>query len=93
VAPWKYGFKGAKALAKIRFVEKQPLNSWQGANADEYGFYSNVNPNVDHPRWTQATETFLDGSLLGTRKKTQMFNGYAEYVQSMYSGMDLKKNF
>jgi sulfoxide reductase catalytic subunit YedY len=93
VVPWKYGFKGAKAIVKIRFVEKQPKNSWQVAIPNEYGFYSNVNPTVHHPRWSQAVETRLDGSILGTRMDTQMFNGYTEYVASMYSGMDLKINY
>jgi sulfoxide reductase catalytic subunit YedY len=93
VVPWKYGFKGAKAIAKIRFVEKEPPTSWNKANAREYGFYSNVNPNVDHPRWSQEVETFLDGSLLGRQQPTRIFNGYGEYVSSMYTGMDLAKYY
>jgi sulfoxide reductase catalytic subunit YedY len=93
VTPWKYGFKGAKAIVKIRFQENQPKTSWSQAWSAAYGFYSNVNPTVDHPRWSQAREKRLDGSLLGRTIDTQMFNGYTEYVQSMYSGMDLKKNY
>lgn len=89
VVPWKYGFKSAKSIVRISFTEKQPVNTWQIANPSEYGFYSNVNPNVDHPRWSQATERRL-GEFL--KKKTLMFNGY-EQVASLYSGMDLKKNF
>jgi len=87
--PWKYGFKSGKSLVKIRFVAKQPETSWNEANAHEYGFYSNVNPNVDHPRWSQATERRL-GEFF--KRKTLMFNGY-EQVASLYSGMDLRKNF
>ena len=90
VIPWKYGFKGAKSIVKIRFVERQPLNTWQEMQASEYGFYSNVNPSVDHPRWTQSNERRI-GEFF--RRKTLMFNGYAEQVASLYSGMDLKKNY
>lgn len=89
VVPWKYGFKSAKSIVRIRFTESQPLNSWQQSNAMEYGFYSNVNPNVDHPRWSQAKERRL-GEFL--KRPTLMFNGY-DQVASLYSGMDLKKNF
>ena len=94
VVPWKYGFKGIKAIVKIRLVEQQPINTWNAAAPDEYGFYSNVNPQVDHPRWSQATERRLDGSLLGSIRRipTRMFNGY-DQVASLYSGMDLRKNF
>jgi len=88
--PWKYGFKHIKSIAKIRFVEKQPLNTWQESAPQEYGFYSNVNPSVDHPRWSQATERRI-GEFL--RRKTLMFNGYGDQVASMYTGMDLKKNY
>ncbi len=88
--PWKYGFKHAKSIVKIRFVEKQPLNSWQQAASNEYGFYANVNPSVDHPRWTQATERRI-GEFF--RRKTLMFNGYGDQVASLYSGMDLRRNF
>ncbi len=88
IVPWKYGFKSAKSIVSIRFVEKQPVNSWQKANPREYGFYSNVNPAVDHPRWSQATERRI-GELL--KRKTLMFNGYADQVASLYTGMDLRK--
>jgi len=86
--PWKYGFKSAKSLVKIRLVEKQPPSTWNITNAHEYGFYSNVNPAVDHPRWTQASERRL-GEL--RRRPTLPFNGYADQVASLYTGMDLKK--
>ena len=88
--PWKYGFKGGKSIVKIRFQETQPMNTWQRSAPDEYGFYANVNPTVDHPRWSQATERRI-GELF--RRKTLMFNGYADQVASLYSGMDLRKNF
>jgi sulfoxide reductase catalytic subunit YedY len=91
VVPWKYGFKSIKSIVQIRFVEKQPRTSWSIANPDEYGFYSNVNPNVDHPRWSQAREKRLPS--LFASYKTQMFNGYGDQVASMYAGMDLKKNY
>ena len=90
VVPWKYGFKSIKSIVQIRFVEKQPKTAWSVANPDEYGFYSNVNPSVDHPRWSQAREKRLPS--LFASYKTQMFNGYSE-VASMYAGMDLKKNY
>jgi sulfoxide reductase catalytic subunit YedY len=90
VVPWKYGFKHIKSIVKIKFVERQPLNTWQESAPQEYGFYSNVNPGVDHPRWTQATERRI-GEFL--RRKTLMFNGYGDQVAGMYSGMDLKKNY
>jgi len=90
VIPWKYGFKSAKSLVKIRFVQNQPPTTWNLANAHEYGFYSNVNPNVDHPRWSQAKERRL-GEFL--RRPTLMFNGYGDQVASLYSGMDLKKYY
>jgi sulfoxide reductase catalytic subunit YedY len=89
VVPWKYGFKSAKSIVRIRFTGDQPLNSWQEAAPREYGFYSNVNPSVDHPRWSQAKERRL-GEFL--KRPTLMFNGY-DQVASLYSGMDLKKNF
>ncbi len=88
--PWKYGFKGGKSLVKIRFVEKQPETTWAVAAPNEYGFYANVNPTVDHPRWSQATERPIGAFF---RKKTLMFNGYADQVASMYAGMDLRANF
>ena len=89
VVPWKYGFKCAKAIVHIRFTEKQPMNTWNISAPQEYGFYANVNPNVDHPRWSQAKERRL-GEF--TKRPTLMFNGY-DQVASLYSGMDLKKNF
>ena len=88
--PWKYGFKHVKSISKIRFVEKQPLNTWQDQAPSEYGFYANVNPAVDHPRWSQATERRI-GEFL--RRKTMMFNGYGDQVASLYAGMDLKRNY
>jgi len=93
VLPWKYGFKSIKSLVKIRFVKEMPPTTWNIANAHEYGFYSNVNPQVDHPRWSQASERRLDGSFVGKRIATAMFNGYADQVASLYSGMDLRKNY
>ena len=93
VVPWKYGFKSAKSIVKIRFVEKEPGTAWNKAAAQEYGFYSNVNPEVDHPRWSQATERRIgDGSgLFAKRHKTLIFNGYEAQVGQLYAGMDLKK--
>ncbi len=92
VVPWKYGFKGIKAIVRIRFTEKQPLNSWQEAAPNEYGFYANVNPKVDHPRWSQATERRIGGnSLFGHRIATLPFNGYADQVAALYKGMDPKR--
>jgi len=88
VVPWKYGFKSAKAIVKIRFVEKQPLNSWQEANADYYGFYANVNPNVSTPSYSQATERRI-GEFL--QRRTLPFNGYADQVASLYAGLDPRK--
>ena len=94
VVPWKYGFKSGKSLVKIRFVEQQPATSWSLAAPEEYGFYSNVNPTVDHPRWSQATERRLgDGDLFAKKRPTLMFNGYEAQVGSLYAGMDLKKWF
>ncbi len=94
VVPWKYGFKSIKSIVKIKLVEKQPVNTWNLAAPNEYGFYSNVNPNVDHPRWSQASERRIDGSFFGSIRKipTRMFNGY-DQVASLYAGMDLKKYF
>ncbi|RPJ81638.1 MAG: protein-methionine-sulfoxide reductase catalytic subunit MsrP, partial [Acidobacteria bacterium] len=89
VVPWKYGFKGIKSIVRIRFVQQQPWSSWQRANPREYGFYSNVNPEVDHPRWSQARERRI-GEFF--KRKTLMFNGYDE-VARLYSGMDLRKNY
>ncbi|HZS44392.1 MAG TPA: protein-methionine-sulfoxide reductase catalytic subunit MsrP [Blastocatellia bacterium] len=90
VVPWKYGFKGIKSIVKIKLVDKQPQTTWNMAAPDEYGFYSNVNPNVDHPRWSQATETRI-GEF--SRRKTLMFNGYADQVAYLYQGMDLRENY
>ena len=91
--PWKYGFKSAKAIVKIKLVEKMPTSSWMRASPREYGFYSNVNPNVDHPRWSQATERVIGDDIFASRVKTLMFNGYEDEVASLYSGMDLKTYF
>ena len=92
--PWKYGFKSGKSIVKIRFTEKQPLTSWGRAGPTEYGFYSNVNPNVDHPRWSQATERRIgEDGFLQRKRKTLMFNGYAEQVGQLYAGLDLRKHF
>jgi|SRR5579864_1524866 len=93
VLPWKYGFKSIKSIVKIDFVGSEPPTAWNKAAPNEYGFYSNVNPNVDHPRWSQATERRLDGTFFGERIKTLMFNGYEDQVATMYNGMDLKKHF
>ena len=90
VVPWKYGFKSIKSIVKIEFVEDQPRNSWNVSAPNEYGFYSNVNPEVNHPRWSQASERRI-GSFF--RIRTQMFNGYADQVASLYDGMDLGRNF
>ncbi|MCD8504350.1 MAG: protein-methionine-sulfoxide reductase catalytic subunit MsrP [Burkholderiaceae bacterium] len=92
VVPWKYGFKSAKSIVSIRVTEEQPTSSWMQSAPREYGFYSNVNPDVPHPRWSQATERRIgEGGLFAPRRKTLMFNGYEEQVASMYSGMDLAK--
>ena len=95
VVPWKYGFKSAKSIVRIRLVEKQPVSSWEAAAPREYGFYSNVNPQVDHPRWSQATERRIgEGQGLFAKKRATLpFNGYEAQVGSLYSGMDLRKFF
>ncbi|XVJ70952.1 MAG: protein-methionine-sulfoxide reductase catalytic subunit MsrP [Rhizobacter sp.] len=94
VVPWKYGFKSGKSIVKIRFTEKMPLTSWNKAGPQEYGFYSNVNPSVDHPRWSQATERRIgEDGLFAKKRATLMFNGYEAQVGQLYSGMDLKKFF
>ncbi|MFA7270743.1 MAG: protein-methionine-sulfoxide reductase catalytic subunit MsrP, partial [Sterolibacterium sp.] len=90
VVPWKYGFKSGKSIVKIRLVDRQPLTAWMKAAPGEYGFYSNVNPEVDHPRWSQASERRI-GEFF--KRKTLPFNGYADQVAQLYAGMDLKKNF
>ena len=92
MVPWKYGFKGIKSITRISFVDKQPPTSWNKQASNEYGFYANVNPSVDHPRWSQATERRIgEGGLFVKRRPTLMFNGYAEQVASLYTGMDLRK--
>lgn len=94
VVPWKYGFKSGKSIVKIRFVEKEPRTAWVKAAAQEYGFYSNVNPNVDHPRWSQATERRIgEDGLFQKKRPTLMFNGYEAQVGQLYAGMDLKKHY
>ena len=94
VVPWKYGFKSGKSIVKIRFTDKEPRTAWNKAAAQEYGFYSNVNPNVDHPRWSQASERRIgEDGLFARKRKTLMFNGYEAQVGQLYAGMDLKKNF
>jgi sulfoxide reductase catalytic subunit YedY len=93
VIPWKYGFKSAKSIVRIHFTSDQPLTAWNEMAPQEYGFYSNVNPNVDHPRWSQKTERKIGASLFDQRQPTLMFNGYGDQVASLYNGMDLKKNF
>jgi sulfoxide reductase catalytic subunit YedY len=90
IVPWKYGFKGIKSIVRLRFTDKQPRTSWELSAPQEYGFYSNVNPQVDHPRWSQATERRL-GEFF--RRKTEMFNGYGQQVAHLYAGMDLRKNY
>jgi methionine sulfoxide reductase catalytic subunit len=93
VVPWKYGFKSAKSIVKIRFVEKQPDTTWNLQAPNEYGFYSNVNPNVDHPRWSQKTERRIGLPFYEQRRTTLMFNGYGDQVASLYNGMNLKKDY
>ena len=93
VVPWKYGFKSIKSIVRISLTDSEPPTAWNKANPREYGFYSNVNPEVDHPRWSQATEREIGGGLFSKRKPTLMFNGYGEEVASLYAGMDLQKNF
>jgi sulfoxide reductase catalytic subunit YedY len=88
--PWKYGFKHAKSIAKIEFLTKEPINTWQRSAPREYGFYANVNPQVNHPRWSQASERRIGEFFM---RKTLMFNGYGDQVASLYNGLDLKKNF
>lgn len=95
IVPWKYGFKSIKSIVSIRFLDHQPLNTWHKSGPKEYGFYANVNPDVDHPRWSQARERRItDESFFGVKKiPTKMFNGYADQVAHMYKGMDLVRNF
>ncbi len=91
VVPWKYGFKSIKSIVKIEFSDKQPRTLWNDLAPSEYGFYANVNPNVDHPRWSQASERVLDGKFFPTRIPTRLFNGYEKEVAGLYKGLDLKK--
>jgi sulfoxide reductase catalytic subunit YedY len=93
ITPWKYGFKGVKAIVSMRFVERMPVTTWAKSAPSEYGFYANVNPAVDHPRWSQATERHIGGSLFDQRRPTLPFNGYANQVASLYTGMNLKTYF
>lgn len=93
VVPWKYGFKSIKSIVRITLTDEEPVNTWQQLQANEYGFYANVNPEVDHPRWTQATERVIGGGLFQPRIPTLMFNGYEEEVASLYAGMDLTKYY
>ncbi|PAF44034.1 protein-methionine-sulfoxide reductase catalytic subunit MsrP [Helicobacter sp. 11S02596-1] len=93
VVPWKYGFKNIKSIVRITLVEKMPVSTWMGLDSSEYGFYANVNPNVAHPRWSQANERFIGEGFSFERVPTKMFNGYAEAVSALYAGMDLKTNY
>lgn len=93
IVPWKYGFKSIKSIVRISFTEKQPPTTWSKAAPSEYGFYANVNPEVDHPRWSQAKERRIGAGLFAEKQKTLMFNGYAEQVAGLYAGLDLRRNF
>jgi sulfoxide reductase catalytic subunit YedY len=93
VVPWKYGFKSIKAIAKISFTERQPNTAWNLAASNEYGFYANVNPQVDHPRWSQASERHIGAGFLAARRPTLPFNGYADQVADLYKGMDLRRYY
>ncbi len=93
VVPWKYGFKSIKAIAEISFTSRRPRSSWERAIPSEYGFYANVNPGVPHPRWSQARERPIGAGLFAAKKPTLMFNGYADQVASLYTGLDLRKNY
>ncbi|MGC3937700.1 protein-methionine-sulfoxide reductase catalytic subunit MsrP [Roseobacter sp. EG26] len=93
VVPWKYGFKSIKSIVKITLTDEEPINTWKALQASEYGFYANVNPEVDHPRWSQASERKIGGGLFSPRVPTLKFNGYEEEVASLYEGMDLRANF
>ena len=93
VVPWKYGFKGAKSLAKVEFVAEQPKTLWNELAPGEYGFYANVNPEVDHPRWSQASERIIGGGFFAGKQPTLKFNGYDKQVAALYAGLDLRKNF
>jgi sulfoxide reductase catalytic subunit YedY len=93
VVPWKYGFKGIKGIVRMRFTDRQPQTSWNMAQAREYGFYANVNPNVDHPRWSQARERRIGSGLFASKQPTLMFNGYGDEVAHLYKGLDLRRNY
>ena len=93
VVPWKYGFKSIKSVVRITLTDRKPPTSWNKLLPNEYGFYSNVNPQVDHPRWSQATERKIGGGLFSSKQDTLMFNGYADQVASLYQGMDLRRQF
>lgn len=93
IVPWKYGFKSIKSIVKISLVEQEPVTTWKTLQPDEYGFYANVNPEVDHPRWSQATERRIGAGIFGGRQETLKFNGYGDQVASLYSGMDLAVNY
>ena len=93
VVPWKYGFKSIKSIDTIEFMEQRPVSSWERAIPSEYGFYANVNPEVDHPRWSQATERPIGAGLFAGRIPTQPFNGYGDEVASLYAGLDLRRNY
>lgn len=93
VVPWKHGFKSIKSIVRITLTDRQPLPAWQRMQPSEYGFYANVNPRVDHPRWSQATERRIGDGLFGGRRETLMFNGYADQVASLYTGMDLSRDY
>ena len=93
VVPWKYGFKGIKGIVRMRFVEKMPKTSWSMATPREYGFYANVNPEVDHPRWSQTRERRIGSGLFASKQETLMFNGYGEQVAHLYDGLDLRRNY
>jgi sulfoxide reductase catalytic subunit YedY len=93
IVPWKYGFKGIKSIVEIEFTKRQPTTSWERSAPREYGFYANVNPEVDHPRWSQARERRIGSGLFAAKQPTLMFNGYADEVAELYAGLDLRKNF
>jgi len=93
VVPWKYGFKGIKSIVKIEFTATQPRNTWQALTPREYGFYANVNPAVDHPRWSQASERVIGSGFFAGKQPTLMFNGYEQQVASLYADLDLEKNY
>lgn len=93
VVPWKYGFKSIKSIVRIRFTEERPTATWNQLQPDEYGFYANVNPKVDHPRWSQKKHRLIGGGLFAGRQETLMFNGYADQVAELYTGMDLAREF